>query len=54
MWNAIVHAVSDAAAKDFARLRLVVSGGVSLPGRLEAGDAACFIRPAGNSRHNVR
>ncbi|WP_182348464.1 AMP-binding protein [Tomitella gaofuii] len=34
MWNAMLHAASDASPADFASLRVAVSGGASLPGEV--------------------
>ncbi|NLU83084.1 AMP-binding protein [Rhodococcus sp. HNM0569] len=34
MWNALLHAAGDASPRDFAQLRIAISGGASLPGEV--------------------
>lgn len=42
MWNAMLHAAGDADPADFARLRVAVSGGASLPGEIARAFEARF------------
>ncbi|WP_410870046.1 AMP-binding protein [Nocardia sp. A7] len=42
MWNAMLHAAGDADPRDFAQLRVAVSGGASLPGEVARAFEARF------------